>query len=1402
MIKIKKIVSLVLLVTVLASALGNFQFSAAEESFRGTEPVFLSDPQLLSQLTAPSNTVTAPGEEFSPHFADMEDSDLAPQISGITEEVKPNGAFVIEGANLDKAEVYTYGILKSGKGAYKKTEIETGNDTTVTAVISDEYKYGMYLVWVKNSYGMSSPVRINAPVADWVDNDYVFPGETVNVYGKNFSEETKPYAYIDGYGYAEITGYGKYKISFKIPTEIKNGDYKVYIHNGKGGKYGWSKPVNLTVNNSADEFWNGKSITVDRKSRTLTIDKHNFTVYRNATAQLSLAIDGKELLSNNNTVLFRLTQLSENKYKYKYIQSSSCEEYIEITINGNKLIFSDENDELLDQHMIEAAVRVSQNHDTVYISADEYLLTRYVNVETAVRFIGSSDGETVLTANFGDDTVTSSGHLINYLFAVSYEPSGFENIVFKDTLDSVYSPCFIRLNVKNKQYSDYKTLIKNCEFLKYKTYGSKNKTEAGYDKNNYADIESYIEYANVATSVGVDKADNVHITDNKFITPKGLDIISSKNIVISNNLVYGTWVLDEHNGPCFLQSNSTSCIDISGNKIYGYDKLTDPNGDLEEYDKTFCRGIVFQNPYGPAENIYIANNDIDRVGSFIGNSGEIILVESPTFAKQAENFTVSGNRISYDFNWDKETDGKYYYNSMPIEGMAVILIYGKGASQYRKIVKAVANSVELDRPFDIQPDETTKLTIVPHIENMVIYGNNIVGPKLYNSQYNATKGINGDGNMLDFIADGNTVKNVYVGIALSPHYTDINTDFGNYSVNAIVENNKVENVKYGININLVLGYENSSFTKGETIYAVQNAIVRNNLVKSTLIPQTELLKGVGGDAIAIGTEYTSYIGSTPNPITSGKWIKNTVVEGNEFENIQNACVKLQFNQGDTVLRKNKYAGAEKTLAYDQDCWNGAYRAYANKALITDTVPENVYIPPEIQEEQAEEKKFSTTFKNGDFSDGLKYWGSVCNGESNGYDKTTDNPNLYAECVSEDNGNKCLYLNNESDGISQTFAVSGLKNGDKLRVLYDYRLSNGTEKWNFKARIFYTDAAGKRHSVSSRQNCPIGYRYGAADGWNSVRLADSSTQEIEITGISDSAGEVTFTLYIYSSGAAGAYVDNIELLYYDCDENGYKSVTTLGGKRLNTDSYTEIYGTEENGINSGNVKTNTVLNNLAPLKQLVNGDFSKGLKYWAPYENNIGSASDYAAVSDGILTVEKTGLSSMWISVPAAAIGKEVFAVFEYAYPNAATGEYATIYVRPDKGTSGTGYLYAKNDTTAIWRVQKTNVCVPADGAAKLKIQIKLSSNGIPISFKNIRLYMLDGGNGYPVSLDGTPVAYSYGDANADGRIDVRDLVKMKKYTADKTIPIYLAAANLKKASDPEVKASDLILMKKMLLGVY
>ena len=80
--------------------------------------------------------------------------------------------------------------------------------------------------------------------------------------------------------------------------------------------------------------------------------------------------------------------------------------------------------------------------------------------------------------------------------------------------------------------------------------------------------------------------------------------------------------------------------------------------------------------------------------------------------------------------------------------------------------------------------------------------------------------------------------------------------------------------------------------------------------------------------------------------------------------------------------------------------------------------------------------------------------------------------------------------------------------------------------------------------------------------------------------------------------------------------------------------------------------------------------------------------------------------------------------------------------------------------------------------------------------------MLDGGNGYPVSLDGTPVAYSYGDANADGRIDVRDLVKMKKYTADKTIPIYLAAANLKKASDPEVKASDLILMKKMLLGVY
>lgn len=57
----------------------------------------------------------------------------------------------------------------------------------------------------------------------------------------------------------------------------------------------------------------------------------------------------------------------------------------------------------------------------------------------------------------------------------------------------------------------------------------------------------------------------------------------------------------------------------------------------------------------------------------------------------------------------------------------------------------------------------------------------------------------------------------------------------------------------------------------------------------------------------------------------------------------------------------------------------------------------------------------------------------------------------------------------------------------------------------------------------------------------------------------------------------------------------------------------------------------------------------------------------------------------------------------------------------------------------------------------------------------------------------------YGDANADSRVDIKDLVRVKKYLADENTPINLEAVD--DDENGKIESSDLIKLRKVLLGV-
>src|SRR4029077_6850294 len=46
---------------------------------------------------------------------------------------------------------------------------------------------------------------------------------------------------------ATVSSVEPYAVGFTVPSNLAAGNYNVYVHNGHGGAYGWSKALPLTV---------------------------------------------------------------------------------------------------------------------------------------------------------------------------------------------------------------------------------------------------------------------------------------------------------------------------------------------------------------------------------------------------------------------------------------------------------------------------------------------------------------------------------------------------------------------------------------------------------------------------------------------------------------------------------------------------------------------------------------------------------------------------------------------------------------------------------------------------------------------------------------------------------------------------------------------------------------------------------------------------------------------------------------------------------------------------------------------------------------------------------------------------------------------------------------------------
>ncbi|MBW2523284.1 MAG: hypothetical protein JRI23_03875 [Deltaproteobacteria bacterium] len=120
----------------------------------------------------------------------------------------------------------------------------------------------MYLVYPRTG-ARGLPWAVNRAAARWVGPDQASPGHGCALYGTSLSyghgTETA-YVYLKPEGSSEgqwitPTEVNPYRVAFDVPAELTPGTYEVWAHNGHGGRYGFSGPVELEV--VAPPDWSG-----------------------------------------------------------------------------------------------------------------------------------------------------------------------------------------------------------------------------------------------------------------------------------------------------------------------------------------------------------------------------------------------------------------------------------------------------------------------------------------------------------------------------------------------------------------------------------------------------------------------------------------------------------------------------------------------------------------------------------------------------------------------------------------------------------------------------------------------------------------------------------------------------------------------------------------------------------------------------------------------------------------------------------------------------------------------------------------------------------------------------------------------------------------------------------------
>lgn len=266
--------------------------------FRGKKPRPAPIPAPAATMPAPQGNyaISAPGDNpdvssFEPWSISLNGSftpdSNAPMLSLATEYGVASDDIMVHGHQFtDATQVHVYGQSSSGATAVLVcTKKDRTGNVGVWQLPATLPSRAFCLLWPYDpTYGYGYPIVLNAPwVKTVVSEDTGGPsgavGTVVHVAGFGLCDgKATPDARI----YLRPTGGGSgtwvtptsitdYELIFTIPS-LANGTYELWVHNKKGGVYGWHRAyLDLTVNTllALGMDWTGPSaVTVNMKTYT------------------------------------------------------------------------------------------------------------------------------------------------------------------------------------------------------------------------------------------------------------------------------------------------------------------------------------------------------------------------------------------------------------------------------------------------------------------------------------------------------------------------------------------------------------------------------------------------------------------------------------------------------------------------------------------------------------------------------------------------------------------------------------------------------------------------------------------------------------------------------------------------------------------------------------------------------------------------------------------------------------------------------------------------------------------------------------------------------------------------------------------------------------------------------